>query len=561
MRRVRLLALILLPIVGACGGPAKSAVPAPSPTAATTAPITPADLKIRESIFSDDSMLGRRAGTIGNVRGNAYITAELTRLGLKPGGDTGGYLQRVPMTSYAVDTTRSSLKAGSASLAPFHDYYPFQDSFDAPPRPIDGAQVVYIGSAADSAALPTREALKGKLVVFQIQPQSTSLKAPDLAPESRLGLIAGIAFTDLDPIIESYSQVLRSPRLVVKEASAVSTGVTQPRVLLVPTSSIPVLFGRPLDQLRPGDTAVVIHGDVLYTPTDLAADNVVGIIEGTDPRLRGEYMALGAHNDAIGIVQPVDHDSLRAFNTVVRPRGANDPAETATPEQAAHIKAILDSLRKLRPARVDSIVNGADDDGSGSMGLLEIAEAMSRSADRPKRSILFVWHTGEESGLQGSRWFTDHPTVPRDSIVTQLNIDMIARGSPDDEKLGGPGYLQAIGTRRLSTDLGNLVEAVNTEGKHGLVFDYTYDADGHPDNFYCRSDHYMYARYGIPIAFFSTGGHRDYHQVTDEAQYLDYEKFARVTSFVADLAGHVANLPSRLVVDKPKPDPNAPCKQ
>jgi Zn-dependent M28 family amino/carboxypeptidase len=214
----------------------------------------------------------------------------------------------------------------------------------------------------------------------------------------------------------------------------------------------------------------------------------------------------------------------------------------------------------LRPARQDSIVNGADDDGSGSMALLEIAEKMV-AGPRPKRSVLFVWHTGEESGLQGSRWFTDHPTVPRDSIVSQINIDMIGRGGPTDEAKGGPGYLQVIGSRRLSTELGDLVEAVNHADKHGLDFDYTYDADGHPDNFYCRSDHYNYARYGIPIVFFSTGGHRDYHQVTDEPQYLDYPKFARVTSFVADLTERIANLDHRPKVDKPKPDPEAPWHQ
>jgi hypothetical protein len=561
MRRVRLLLLLSMPAAVACGGPATTSAPAPSPAAATTAAVTPADLRIRESIFSDDSMLGRRAGTIGNVRGNAYIVAELTRLGLKPAGDAGGFLQRVPLTSYAVDSARSTLKAGSTSLTAFHDYYSYQDSFDAPPRSLDGAQVIYIGTAADSTAMPGREALKGKVVVFRSHPQATSLGAPDLRPEARLGLIAGIAFTDMDPIIESYSRYLRSPRLVLRDTASVPPGVTQPRLLFVPTASISPLFGKPLDQLHPGDTAGVIHGDVLYAPTDLAATNVVGIIEGSDPRLQAEYVALGAHNDAIGIVRPVDHDSLRAYNAVVRPRGDNDPVSDPTPEQTTRIRAILDSLRKLRPSRVDSIVNGADDDGSGSMGLLEIAEAVMKSGPRPKRSLLFVWHTGEESGLQGSRWFTDHPTVPRDSIVTQLNIDMIARGGPNDEKLGGPGYLQAIGTRRISTELGDLAESVNKEGKHGLVFDYTYDADGHPDNYYCRSDHYMYARYGIPIAFFSTGGHRDYHQVTDEAQYLDYDKFARVTSFVADLAEHVADLPSRPVVDRPKPDPQAPCKQ
>src|SRR5262249_144752 len=151
-----------------------------------------------------DSMLGRRAGTLGNVRGNAYIVAELKRLGLKPAGDSSGFLQRVPMVSYAVDTARSGLRAGSASLEAFHEYYPSQDSFAAPSRPLDGAQLVYVGAAADSATLPAREALKGKVVVFRSHPQATSLNAPDLGPNARLGLIAGIAFTDLDPVIASY---------------------------------------------------------------------------------------------------------------------------------------------------------------------------------------------------------------------------------------------------------------------------------------------------------------------------------------------------------------------
>jgi hypothetical protein len=565
MRRAspRLLVLSLLTTLGACGGPGTTGAPSgPAPRSATTADISQADLKIRESIFSDDSMLGRRAGTTGNVRGNAYIAAELGRLGLKPAGDAGSFLQKVPMMSYAVDTAKSRLGAGSATLAAFQEYYPYQESFDAPTRPVNGAQLVYIGSVGDSAAIPDREALRDKVVVFRAPSSSPSLAGPGLGPEGRLGLIAGIVFTDIDALLDSYGQYLRTPKLVVKHASAAPAGVTQPRLLFVKTSAIPLLFGKPLDQLRPGDQgSAPLKGDVSFSPTELAASNVVGIIEGSDPKLRGEYVALGAHNDAIGIVPPVDHDSLRAYNTVVRPRGANDPAGEPTPEQWSRIKAIIDSARKIRPARIDSIVNGADDDGSGSVGLLEIAESVSKGSARPKRSLLFVWHTGEESGLQGSRWFTDHPTVPRDSIVGQINIDMIARGGAGDEEKGGPGYVQAIGSRRLPTELGDLAEAVNKDGSHGLDFDYTYDADGHPDNFYCRSDHYMYARYGIPIAFFSTGGHRDYHQVTDEAQYLDFAKFEKVTSFVADLALHVANLDHRLVVDKPKPDPEAPCKQ
>ena len=559
MRRPHL-AFTLAALLAACGGSTSSVAP-PAPSAATTAAITPQDLRTRISIFADDSMQGRRTGTPGNAKGNAYIAAELRRLGLRPAGDSGSFLQRVPLMRFRVDSAGATLRAGSASLA-LWEYYPYQPDFHVPVRPVSGAPVVYIGGAADATSLPPRDSLKGKVVLFRSDVDGgNTLGAPDLSPGGSLGLIAGIMVTGADPLIATFDQVFRTPPLIVHDSVQVPPGVTQPRIIILPTASVAKLFGRPLDALKPGDATPPLAGEVKFEGTDLGATNVVAILEGSDPARRGEYVALGAHNDAIGIVSPVEHDSLRAYNTVVRPRGANDTPRDPTPEEAAKIRSIIDSLRKIRPARIDSIVNGADDDGSGSMGLLEIAEAASRAEHRPARSLLFVWHTGEESGLQGSRWFTDHPTVPRDSIVAQVNIDMIARGGPQDEKLGGPGYIQAIGTRRLSSELGDLAEQVDKDGKYGLVFDYTYDADGHPDNFYCRSDHYMYARYGIPIAFFSTGGHRDYHQVTDEVQYLDFTKYTTVTRFVADLAGRLADLDHRPVVDKPKPDPKAPCKQ
>jgi hypothetical protein len=550
----------LAALLVACGGSTPSAAP-PTPSAATTSAITPQDLRTRISIFADDSMQGRRTGTPGNIRGNAYIAGELKRLGLKPAGDSGSFLQGVPLHRYRVDSASATLRAGSGSLA-LWEYYPYQPNFHIPVRPVSGAPVVYIGGPSDTISLPPRDSLKGEVVLFRDDPGGgNALQAPDLSPAGRLGLIAGIMITNVDPVIASFDQVLRTPPVEVRDTTRVPPGVTQPRIIILPTASVAKLFGRPLAALKPGDASPPLEGEVKFEGTDLGATNVVAILEGSDPARRGEYVALGAHNDAIGVVAPVEHDSLRAYNTVVRPRGANDTPREPTPAEAARIRSIIDSMRRIRPARVDSIVNGADDDGSGSMGLLEIAEAMARAEKRPARSLLFVWHTGEESGLQGSRWFTDHPTVPRDSIVAQVNIDMIARGGPQDEKLGGPGYIQAIGTRRLSTELGDLAEQVDRDGKYGLTFDYSYDADGHPDNFYCRSDHYMYARYGIPIAFFSTGGHRDYHQVTDEVQYLDFTKFTTVTRFVADLAGRLADLDHRPVVDQPKPDPKAPCKQ
>jgi Zn-dependent M28 family amino/carboxypeptidase len=293
--------------------------------------------------------------------------------------------------------------------------------------------------------------------------------------------------------------------------------------------------------------------------------NVVAVIPGSDPVLKHEYVAIGAHNDHIGWGQgSVDHDSLRVFNHFALIGGADSPRRPATPEEMTTINATLAELRKTplaKTPRQDSIYNGADDDGSGTVSVLELAQHFASMKVKPKRSLLFVWHTGEEAGLWGSMWFTDHPTVPRDSIVTQLNIDMIGRGNASDIAGGNPNYLQLIGSRRLSTELGDIIDSVNVKDKHGLVFDYTFDATGHPAQIYCRSDHYSYARYGIPITFFTTGGHPDYHQLTDEPEYIDYDHMARVDSFIADVALHVANLDHRPVVDKPKPDPNGQCVQ
>jgi hypothetical protein len=307
-----------------------------------------------------------------------------------------------------------------------------------------------------------------------------------------------------------------------------------------------------------------VRGDVGFvdSPSQHPARNVVAILRGSDPALRAQLVAIGSHNDHDGIApETLDHDSLRAFNRVMRPEGANTTPGEPTAEQAARIRTILDSLRKERGPRRDSVLNGADDDGSGTVAMLEIAEQMARGPEKPRRSVLFVWHAAEELGLLGSDHYTRQPTVPRDSIVAALNIDMIGRGGPSDLAKGGPGYLQLLGSRRLSSELGDLVERVNDEGNHGFNFDYSYDADGHPDNYYCRSDHAMYARYGIPITFFTTGGHLDYHQVTDEPQYIDYEKLARVTRFISAVAMETANRDRRVVVDKAKPDPEAPCKQ
>jgi Zn-dependent M28 family amino/carboxypeptidase len=251
-----------------------------------------------------------------------------------------------------------------------------------------------------------------------------------------------------------------------------------------------------------------------------------------------------------------------ANNMVVRRQGVQDAVRLPTAAEAGRIAMLRDSLRRAHGgARADSVNNGADDDGSGTVAMLEIAERFATAGARPARSLLFVSHTGEEKGLWGSQWFTDHPTVPRDSIVAQLNMDMVGRGKPTDIMGRGPNNIQLIGPRRLSTQLGDLIDAVNAARTPRMDIDASFDANGHPLNRYCRSDHYMYARYGIPITYFSLGYHTAYHQVIDEPHEIDYEHMARVAGFVHDIASAVANRPERLVVDKPRPDPQGGCRQ
>ena len=311
----------------------------------------------------------------------------------------------------------------------------------------------------------------------------------------------------------------------------------------------------------PGSTVRSEMG-VTRAPVMFPARNVIAIFPGSDPQLKGEYVALTAHNDHLGVTSVVvDHDSLRAYNRVMRPMGVDTPDRPPNAAQQAAVRGLLDSLRKVHTPRRDSIMNGADDDGSGTVSILEIAEALSLGRVHPRRSILFVSHTAEEVGLLGSRWYTDHATVPLDSIVAEFDQDMVGRGRSDDLPEAGPAYMEVVGSRRLSTEYGDLLESVNARQPAPFKFNYVYDAPGHPLQYYCRADHFSYARYGIPSVAISRGEHLDYHQVTDEAQYIDYAALARVSRFSYDVALAVANLDHRPKLDKPKQDPKAPCRQ
>jgi Peptidase family M28 len=521
-------------------------------------------------IFADDSMLGREAGTVGNVRGTNYLAAEAQRIGLLPAGENGTYFQTVPLihraadssSTLTIDGTRLELNRDFIPLPLYPSFFPYGSQLQA-----ENPQAFFAGRLGDSLTPSLLARSAGKLVVFAPSLDQDGKPVPSLSgkgPPPAVPGAAGVAIATLDLIPPPQLEFLQQPQLVV--TTAVEETSRTPLGLLISSAVVEQLFGAPVAALKPGTMGKPLRGQAKFTASPAAAPgrNVVAILPGSDSRLKGEYVAIGAHNDHLGFAPPaeaVDHDSLRLFNAVSRPEGQNKPPKPLTAADSSAVMRQLDSLRRVRPARRDSIFNGADDDGSGSVTVMEIAEALSRASQRPKRSVLFVWHTAEEKGLYGSGWFTDHPTVPRDSIVAQLNMDMVGRGRASDTERGGPNALGLVGSRRLSTELGDLIEQVNNGRQPPFKIDYTYDANGHPDNVYCRSDHYMYARYGIPIAFFSTGIHRDYHMVTDEPQYIDYPHMARVAAFVRDVAREVADLDHRPVVDKTKMDPKGPCQQ
>jgi Zn-dependent M28 family amino/carboxypeptidase len=242
--------------------------------------------------------------------------------------------------------------------------------------------------------------------------------------------------------------------------------------------------------------------------------NVVGLWEGSDPTLKNEMVAIGAHYDHVGM----------------RP-DANGP---------------------------DKIWNGADDDGSGTVAVLSIAEALAKAPNRPKRSVLFVWHCGEEKGLWGSEYFNKFPTVDIKHVIAQLNIDMIGRSkAPGDtnarnKELTDANSIYVIGKDMMSSTLGSIVDGVNSSYLK-LGYDTRYDDPKDTNRFFFRSDHFNYALNGIPIAFWFDGVHEDYHGAGDEPQKIDYDKMEKVACTIMLTLLELTDLKDRPKIDKQLP--------
>jgi len=256
--------------------------------------------------------------------------------------------------------------------------------------------------------------------------------------------------------------------------------------------------------------------------------------------------SINATNDSANYLQNIPKDFFSGLS--------NDDSENVVafikgstyPNQYVIISAHYDHLGK----RNGRLYPGADDDGSGTSAVLEIAEAFklaSKSSHRPKRSVVFLNLTGEEEGLFGSKYYTENPIFPLENTVANLNIDMIGR--IDEQHIKNPNFVYLIGSDKLSTELHNISEKANATFTH-LNLDYKYNDEKDPNRFYYRSDHYNFARHNIPIIFYFNGVHDDYHQPSDTPDKINYDLLKKRAQLVFYTAWELANRSKRIKVDK-----------
>jgi hypothetical protein len=499
--------------------------------------ITAKQLRDYLTFIASDELEGRDTPSRGLDIAAMYIAQHMSSWGLKPAGDNGTYFQKVPLSRGKVIARDTHLSLGGQEYEYGKDFLTSTTSAS-----IDNIPVVFAGYGwvIKSKNINSFEGIDVKdkiVVVANSLPKGITfndLKGPPGGDWSSPAFYAQMNGAKAVISFPTFGNLINweSSRWNQSDKGSVSFGPQQP-IIKIPTitasprllsalffgekATASAIFSRAqtLDDqaafdLKP-EKKISVH--VAAKTEAIHTQNVVAILEGSDPALKNEYVAIGAHYDHVG-VNPF----------------ASGP---------------------------DKIWNGADDDGSGTVTVLSMAEAFAKGAVRPKRSILFIWHAGEEKGLWGSEYFSDNPTVPLASIITQLNIDMIGRYQnpgdethPQNKDLPKPGEVFLIGSKLMSTELGEISEATN-KAFLNLSFNYKYDDPNDPEQFFYRSDHYNYAKKGIPIIFYMDGSHADYHQPSDSIEKINFEQMEKVARTIMATGWALANAPTRPKVDKP----------
>jgi len=459
--------------------------------------ITAADVLRRVSLLAHDSMMGRDTPSRGLELAAEHVAAEFRRAGLRPAGDSGSYVQRFGLTRWVVDTAQSVVELvvgrsrGVVRIGTDARYV----LGSIPPGALKGDVLLVAGSASDSLGITD---VKGRMVLFIADftkpvPAALNQRITELV---EAGPKAVLVLSNRDSA--TFAQRLEAatqPRVSRDAEWASERGVPvieiHERALktVLERAGIEPARWRRLEQggRRPVPGLTIELRLTRKVLDQAQVPNVAGILDGSDAVLRKEYLVYSAHIDHIGIT----------------------------------------------PGQPDSINNGADDNASGAAGLLELVEAFSQPGVRPRRSILFLAPSGEEDGLLGSAHFTEHPTVPLDRMVANLNMDLIGRNWRDS----------VITVGLELSDLGQTLQRV-VQAHPELHM--TPIADRWPEErIFYRSDHYNFARHGVPILFFTSGTHADYHRPSDEPGLIDAEKEARLLRLIFHVGATVANAQAR----------------
>ena len=467
-----------------------------SPAAAAET-ITAADVRRRIGVIAADSMRGRFTPSPELEQAAAWIASEMGRFGLRPAGDAGTFIQRYRIVTTVLDPAASSARLAGRALRFGKDVAPAY-SFLLPEGEHTGGLVVVSGTNLSGPGLPPAALARRHVLI--VPPAGKEPRAPEVAAVLRAVLAAGPLAVWLASDRANADWAQKGNVELRREHHSIGDPEVLPALVVRDAVLRPVLAAAGLDlrALRARARDAVRLDPLPDVPVTLTvrtrvteqstAPNVVGMLRGSDPQLQDEYVVFSAHMDHIGVGRPDEHG--------------------------------------------DSINNGADDDGSGTSTVVELAEAFASLGTRPARSLLFLTVSGEERGLWGSDWFTAHPTVPIERIVADLNIDMVGRNWRDT--------VVAIG--RAHSDLGETLARV--QGAHPELRLTAIDDPWPLESFYTRSDHYNFARRGVPILFFFSGTHEDYHRPSDEVDRIDAEKTARIGRLLFWLGLEVADGPA-----------------
>jgi len=470
------------------------------------ASITETDVRNGIGIIADDSMLGRATPSPQLEEVAAWVAGQFRQDGLKPGGDSGTFFQRYAIRRLRVDSTSFVMAMGRGAHGHWLLGREAAIFFGQPPAAPLTAPIVLLAGIPTDTARPFGDVPMNGTIVLQVL--DTSRIGNNLVPLVFRGVAEGVkawifvtnrsaqpfafrAQGALRPQSEVAGQGRSDLNISIYEvrdssaAEVLRAAGEDPAALLAPGAT-------PAVRALPGFTATV---DVRRSvESEASAPNTIGVLEGSDPQLKNEYVFFTGHMDHIG---------------------------TASGDEGC------------RAAGADTICNGADDDGSGTVAVVELAQAYARLDPRPRRSIVFMTVSGEERGLWGSGYYADHPEFPLAATVADLNTDMIGR-NPSDAVMG-------IGKEHST--LGPLVDSV--AASHPELRMRVINDTMPQQNLFFRSDHYNFARKGVPILFFTTGLHADYHRPTDSVEKIDAEQEARIIQLDFYLGLAVANAPSR----------------